>query len=75
MLSVTEQTVWQYENYYTSPKMEIVNNLKSIFQVKSKYFYKIDVLNRYLPAENIPVMNIVYRSKVMKIISKTQVRS
>lgn len=28
MLQVTEQSVWQYENGYMSPKMEIVNELK-----------------------------------------------
>ncbi|MBO1003891.1 spr1629 family repressor/antitoxin [Pseudogracilibacillus auburnensis] len=72
IIGVTEQAVWQYENNYTSPKMQIVNHLKSIFQVKSKYFYNKDVLDRYVKTGNIPVMNIAYRSKVMKIISKTQ---
>src|SRR5699024_358260 len=60
------------ENNYTSPKMKIINDLKSIFQVKSKYFYKKDVLSRYFKTENIPVMNIAYRSKVMNAISRTQ---
>mgnify|MGYP001187626527 CR=1 FL=1 len=72
MLGVTEQAVWQYENNYTSPKVKIVNDLKSIFDVKSKYFYNKDVLNRYFKKENIPVMNIAYRSKVINVISKTQ---
>ncbi|MCZ0704477.1 Zn-dependent peptidase ImmA (M78 family)/DNA-binding XRE family transcriptional regulator [Natronobacillus azotifigens] len=72
MLQVTEQAVWQYENNYTSPKMQIVNDLKSIFHVKSRYFYEQDVLQRYLAPENIAVMNIAYRSKVMNVISKTQ---
>lgn len=72
MLDVTEQAVWQYENNYTSPKMSTVNDLKFIFQVKSKYFYKKDVLHRFLKKDNIPVMNIAYRSKVMNVISKTQ---
>lgn len=72
MLSITEQAVWQYENQYTSPKMKIVNDLKSIFNVKSRYFYKKDVLSRYVEAENIPIMNIAYRSKVINVISKTQ---
>ncbi|WP_067843100.1 spr1629 family repressor/antitoxin [Amphibacillus sediminis] len=71
-LNVTEQAIWQYENNYTSPKMQIVNDLKSIFNVKSKFFYKKDVLERYSEPENIPVMNIAYRSKVMNVISKTQ---
>ncbi|MGJ9459962.1 helix-turn-helix domain-containing protein [Oceanobacillus sp. CF4.6] len=72
MLHVTEQAVWQYENNYTSPKLQIVNDLKSIFNVKSKYFYKKDVLKLYSVPGNIPVMNIAYRSKVMNVISKTQ---
>jgi transcriptional regulator with XRE-family HTH domain len=44
MLYVTEQAIWQYENSYTSPKMQIVNELKRIFNVKSKYFYTRDML-------------------------------
>lgn len=71
-LNVTEQAIWQYENNYTSPKMQIVNDLKSIFNVKSKFFYKNDVLKRYFEPENIPVINIAYRSKIMNVISKTQ---
>ncbi|WP_058307344.1 spr1629 family repressor/antitoxin [Gracilibacillus massiliensis] len=71
-INVTEQAIWQYENNYTTPKMQIVNDLKSIFNVKSKYFYKDDVLNRYFAVENIPFMNVAYRSKVMNVISKTQ---
>ncbi|WP_337969541.1 spr1629 family repressor/antitoxin [Virgibacillus salexigens] len=72
MLNVTEQAVWQYENNYTSPKMQVVNDLKSIFNVKSKYFYKKDALKRFFEPENIPIMNIAYRSKIMHVISKTQ---
>ncbi|KAB8130304.1 ImmA/IrrE family metallo-endopeptidase [Gracilibacillus oryzae] len=71
-LHVTEQAVWQYENNYTSPKMQIVNDLKSIFHVKSKYFYQKDILKRYVVPESISVINIAYRSKVMNVISKTQ---
>lgn len=72
MLNLTEQAIWQYENNYTSPKLQIVNQLKSIFHVKSKYFYNKDVLERYFTAGNIPVMNIAYRSKVLNVISTTQ---
>lgn len=72
LIGVTEQAVWQYENNYTSPKMEIVNQLKRIFNVKSKYFYTKDILNRSMIPENVQVMNIAYRSKVMNVISKTQ---
>lgn len=72
MLGVTEQAVWQYENSYTSPKMQIVNELKRIFNVKSKYFYTKDMITRYMTSANVDVMNIAYRSKVWNVISKTQ---
>lgn len=71
-LGITEQAVWQYENHYTSPKVKAVNELKSIFHVKSKYFYNKDVLGRYFKTNNIPVMNIAYRSRVINVLSKTQ---
>lgn len=72
MLDITEQAVWQYENNYTSPKMTVINHLKNIFHVKSKYFYQKDVLNRYSEKKNIPIMNIAYRSQVINVIGKTQ---
>ncbi len=72
MLGVTEQAVWQYENSYTSPKMQIVNELKQIFHVKSKYFYTKDMITQYTTSANINVTNIAYRSKVLNVISKTQ---
>ncbi|OPG99479.1 transcriptional regulator [Chryseobacterium mucoviscidosis] len=71
-LGVTEQAVWQYENAYTSPKVQIVNELKRIFSVKSKYFYTKDMLAQHMTPANINVMNIAYRSKVLNVISKTQ---
>ncbi|PWW33681.1 MULTISPECIES: helix-turn-helix domain-containing protein [Paenibacillus] len=72
LLGVTEQAVWQYENAYTSPKVPIVNELKRIFSVKSKYFYAKDMLAEHNNSANINVMNIAYRSKVLNVISKTQ---
>ena len=72
-LGVSEQAVWQYENSYISPKMPVVNELKKIFQVKSKYFYTQDMLvSEKSLAKNIEVKNIAYRSKVLNVISKTQ---
>ncbi|WP_340400147.1 XRE family transcriptional regulator [Paenibacillus sp. FSL H8-0079] len=71
-LGVTEQAVWQYENAYTSPKVPIVNEMKRIFSVKSKYFYAKDMLAQQMNTANIDVMNIAYRSKVLNVISKTQ---
>lgn len=72
LIGVTEQAVWQYENNYTSPKLEIINQLKEIFNVKSKYFYTKDIISRYSKPDNIKVMNIAYRSKIINVVSKTQ---
>lgn len=72
MLGVTEQAVWQYENEYTAPKLQIVNELKRIFHVKSKYFYTQDKLATRAASTNINVMNIAYRSKILNTIYKTQ---
>ncbi|MEY8752887.1 spr1629 family repressor/antitoxin [Alkalicoccobacillus gibsonii] len=72
MIGVTEQAVWQYENNYTSPKLQVVQALKEIFKVKNKYFYSDDILSRTAGSENIHVMNIAYRSKVVNVLSKTQ---
>ncbi|WP_404456649.1 helix-turn-helix domain-containing protein [Oceanobacillus kapialis] len=72
ILGVTEQAVWQYENNYTSPKMQVINELKQVFNVKNKYFYTNDVLKKTNKPETVNVMNIAYRSKIMNVISKTQ---
>lgn len=39
LINVSEQAVWQYENQYTVPKFETVNELKKIFSVKPQFFY------------------------------------
>ncbi|WP_337017946.1 XRE family transcriptional regulator, partial [Oceanobacillus massiliensis] len=72
ILGVTEQAVWQYENNYTSPKMQVINELKQVFNVKNKYFYTNDVLKKTNKTETVNVMNIAYRSKIMNVVSKTQ---
>ena len=72
MIDVSEQAIWQYENYYTSPKLQNINELKTIFNVKGLYFYREDMLERYERSNNIPLMNIAYRSNTMNVISKTQ---
>ncbi len=72
MLDVTEQAIWQYENSYTAPKVQIVNELKRIFKVKSKYFYTRDMVSLYNVTSNVEVMNIAYRSKIINTFSKTQ---
>lgn len=72
MVDITEQAIWQYENNFTSPKLQVINNLKKIFNVKSKYFYNPDVLSKYSKQNNVNVTNIAYRSKFIHVISKTQ---
>ncbi|KIY22875.1 helix-turn-helix domain-containing protein [Mesobacillus subterraneus] len=72
MIGVTEQAVWQYENNYTSPKMQVINELKHIFNVKNKYFYTNDILMKKMNPGNVNMMNIAYRSKVVNVVSKTQ---
>jgi len=68
-IGVTEQAVWQYENGYMSPKLEVVNKLKAIFQVKSTYFYNDDLLNE-IGMNNIKVENIAYRSETINSLNK-----
>ncbi|MFD1851647.1 helix-turn-helix domain-containing protein [Oceanobacillus bengalensis] len=70
-ISVTEQAIWQYENGYVSPKLEVVNQLKAIFYVKSSYFYKNDMLDQS-DRNNIHVENIAYRSDTINSLSKSQ---
>ncbi|MFD1039078.1 helix-turn-helix domain-containing protein [Virgibacillus byunsanensis] len=70
-LGVTEQAVWQYENGFVSPKMEVVNRLKEIFSVKSKYFYKEDSLSKHKKVF-VNHNHIAYRSSVMNSVQKTQ---
>lgn len=70
-IGVTEQAIWQYENGYTFPKLEVVNKLKMIFKVKASYFYRADLLDK-AHFENIQLQHIAYRSETMNSLSKTQ---
>ncbi|WEG13310.1 XRE family transcriptional regulator [Pullulanibacillus sp. KACC 23026] len=70
-LQVSEQSVWQYENGYTTPKLEVINNLKRIFSVKSKYFFSEDFLDKD-GKSNIDANHIAYRADVISSIQKTQ---
>ncbi|GIO25503.1 helix-turn-helix domain-containing protein [Ornithinibacillus bavariensis] len=73
-IGVTEQAIWQYENGYVSPKLEVVNRLKVIFNVKSSYFYHDDILSSY-NKDNILIENIAYRSSTINSLQKTQSES
>jgi Zn-dependent peptidase ImmA (M78 family)/DNA-binding XRE family transcriptional regulator len=73
-LGITEQAVWQYENGYVSPKLEIVNKMKSLFNVKSSYFYRNDLLENS-KSDNIRIQCIAYRSETINSTFKTQSES
>lgn len=70
-LGITEQAVWQYENGYVSPKLEVVNKMKTLFKVKSAYFFREDLLENGQP-ENIRIERIAYRSESINTAMKTQ---
>ncbi|QDH20198.1 helix-turn-helix domain-containing protein [Saccharibacillus brassicae] len=67
ILDVTEQSVWQYENNYNGPKLEVVNKMKDIFQVKTKYFYDSRSVKKVVN----PSL-IAYRSKEINSVSRTK---
>lgn len=70
-LDITEQAVWQYENGYVTPKLDIINKMKSLFKVKSGYFLKDDLIEQK-HFNNIKIERIAYRSEFMNTAIKTQ---
>lgn len=43
-LNITEQAVWQYENGLMLPRIEILNQLRGLFNVETKYFFRLATL-------------------------------
>ncbi|WP_268920926.1 spr1629 family repressor/antitoxin [Secundilactobacillus yichangensis] len=39
-LSVSEQAIWQYEKKDIIPKIEVLNQIRNLFNVESKYFFE-----------------------------------
>ncbi|WP_214708656.1 MULTISPECIES: ImmA/IrrE family metallo-endopeptidase [unclassified Exiguobacterium] len=74
LVGVSEQSIWQYENGVSSPKLETINELKNIFHVKSKYFYKADILSKQ-SEQKVEPHSIAYRSEEINSVSKTQSES
>ena len=35
LVDVSEQSIWQYENNYNGPRLEVVNRFKDLFNVKN----------------------------------------
>lgn len=74
-VGVTEQAIWQFENGYTTPKLEVVNCLKKLFNVKSTYFYMDDIVIKKGIKNSIDPSHIAYRSEVMNSVKKSQSES
>lgn len=53
LIGVSEQAIWQYENGYTIPKFEMVNELKKIFFVKAHFFYTEPFITKVSDIEKI----------------------
>lgn len=45
LVELPERDIWQFENGYKTPQFNEVNKLKSLFHVKSTYFYRPDLIS------------------------------
>lgn len=66
-LNLTEQSIWQYENGYISPSLEIINKMRDYFQVRPTYFYSPNYLENEINEQQ-----IAYRSTVRNSRLKTK---
>lgn len=73
-IGVTEQAIWQFENGFSSPKLETLNELKKVFHVKNKYFFHEDFLKKQR-MRLVEPQAIAYRSEEINSVSKTQSES
>lgn len=69
-LSLSEQAIWQYENHYTTPKFEVVNDIKKIFNVKAQYFYTEPFVKNVSNIEN-----IAYRATDREVRKKAKMET
>ncbi|GKV66489.1 MULTISPECIES: ImmA/IrrE family metallo-endopeptidase [unclassified Sporosarcina] len=67
LANVSEQSIWQYENNYNGPSLEVVNKFKEVFNVKTKYFFEE---NSYTTDFSSSVL--AYRSKEINSVIKTR---
>ena len=66
-LKITEQAVWQYENDSILPRIEILNQLRSLFCVETKYFFSSSYLTEKVTEEK-----IAYRAEDRESRKKTK---
>lgn len=57
-LNVSEQAVWQYENESTIPRIEVLNKVRELFSVDTKFLFSKTFLHRTASVER-----VAYRSK------------
>lgn len=57
-LNVSEQAVWQYENESTIPRIEVLNKVRELFSVDTKFLFSKTFLNQTASEER-----VAYRSK------------
>ncbi|PZG35633.1 transcriptional regulator [Listeria ivanovii] len=69
-LSLSEQAIWQYENQYTVPKFEVVNELKKVFNVKAQFFYTESFATNISKVES-----IAYRAEDREARKKTKMET
>ncbi|MBC1483296.1 spr1629 family repressor/antitoxin [Listeria immobilis] len=69
-LSLSEQAIWQYENQYTVPKFEVVNELKKVFNVKAQFFYTESFVTNISKVES-----IAYRAEDREARKKTKMET
>lgn len=69
-LNLSEQAIWQYENQYTVPKFEVVNELKKIFNVKAQFFYTEPFATNISKIES-----IAYRAEDREARKKTKMET
>lgn len=69
-LNLSEQAIWQYENQYTVPKFEVVNELKKVFNVKAQFFYTEPFATNISKVES-----IAYRSSDREARKKTKMET
>lgn len=66
-LKVTEQAVWQYENDSTLPRIEILNQLRNLFCVETKYFFSPEYITSKVCEEK-----VAYRTEDKESRKKTK---
>lgn len=66
-LDITEQAVWQYEKESILPRIEILNSLRNLFKVETKYFFSPVYLSSTVSEEK-----VAYRAEDRESRKKTK---